>query len=149
MLETASGRISKDSTMDLGTMTKSAAVMAPQAPARGEMTVAPGTVRTELPARAVVTAAKAAEKVRYEPTDAARDTVTRELALRSNTRRQMEIDESTASVVTKVIDEESGEVVRQMPEEALLRMRAYIRERMERGEDMPVESDASRVERIA
>lgn len=138
--------------MDLGTTTKSAAVLALQVPARGDTTVAPGSVRTELPSRAVVTAAKPAEKVRYEPTDAARDTVTRELALRANMRRQIEIDDATSAVVTKVIDEESGEVVRQMPEEALLRMRAYIRERIEPDSEAapPPEADETvRVERIA
>jgi uncharacterized FlaG/YvyC family protein len=139
--------------MDLGSMTKSAAVMAPPAPARGDSTLAPGSVRTELPARAVVTAAKAAEKVRYEPTDAARDTVTRELALNSSTRRQLDIDEATSAVVSKVIDAESGEVVRQVPEEALLRMRAYVRERAARSDEAQVatdsETEANRVERIA
>jgi hypothetical protein len=137
--------------MDLGTTTKSAAVMAPPAPARGETTAAPGAVRTDLPARSVVTATKPAEKVRYEPTDAARDMVTRELALRSSTRRQMDIDEATSAVVTKVIDEESGKVVRQMPEEALLRMRAYIREDIERANEATPDTagEAVRVERIA
>lgn len=139
--------------MDLGTTTKPAAVMAPQAPARGETTLAPGSVRTELPARSVVTAPKAAEKVRYEPTDAARDSVSRDLALRAGTRRQMEIDEATSAIVTQVIDEQSGEVVRQVPEEALLRLRAYNRENIERSTDFgatnTVEPEAPRIERVA
>lgn len=139
--------------MDLGTTTKPAAVMAPQAPARGETTLAPGSVRTELPARSVVTAAKPAEKVRYEPTDSARDSVSRDLALRAGMRRQMDIDEATSAIVTQVIDEQSGEVVRQLPEEALLRLRAYNRESIERATDYASSStpepEATRIERVA
>jgi flagellar protein FlaG len=139
--------------MDLGATTKPAAVLAPQAPARGENILAPGSVRTELPARSVVTAPKAAEKVRYEPTDSARDSVSRDLALRAGTRRQMDIDEATSAIVTQVIDEQSGKVVRQVPEEALLRLRAYNRESIERSTDLTsansAEPESSRIERVA
>jgi len=45
-----------------------------------------------------------------------------------NNHLQFSIDDKTDSVVVKLIDGDTGEVLRQMPPEELLRLRAYYKE---------------------
>jgi flagellar protein FlaG len=45
-----------------------------------------------------------------------------------NYHLQFSLDEKTDSVVVKLIDSDSGEVVRQIPPEEILRLRAYYKE---------------------
>ncbi|EJW09874.1 hypothetical protein A33M_0809 [Rhodovulum sp. PH10] len=49
------------------------------------------------------------------------------LHAQENTTRQVVLDPQTREVVFRVIDSKSRQVLRQIPEEALLRMRAYNR----------------------
>jgi hypothetical protein len=71
-------------------------------------------VQTDLPASVVVTAADAGPVVRFDSN----------VASRSN---QVVIDRDAASIVYQVVDNRTSEVVRQFPEEAVLRRRAYFR----------------------
>ena len=50
------------------------------------------------------------------------------------------------SLVLKVTEEPSGDVVRQIPEEVILKLRAYVRELTAKRD---AESDTPRVEKIA
>src|SRR5215210_7037767 len=43
-------------------------------------------------------------------------------------RQQVIIDPETRDIVFQAVDERTGEVVRQVPDEMLLRLRAYVRE---------------------
>ena len=74
------------------------------------------TVSTELPSAKTVTAAQNAAPVRND-LKRADENVTRDVVL----------DPQTREVIYKVIDNRSRQVVRQVPAEALLRMRAYTR----------------------
>ena len=131
--------------MDTGGIAKPPAATAPTAPPRADV-VHPGAVRTELPPEAAVRPADAAEAVRFEP---ARDLAQRaalDAALQAMIRRHIEIDPKTREVVEQVVDQSTGRVVRQTPEEALLRLRAYareLREAEEAGDGTP------RIEKIA
>ncbi len=80
-----------------------------------------GAVKTELPAQATVQQAAATPK----PT-AAKSGPDPDAA--SEVSRDVTIDASTQELVFKTINQKSGEVVSQVPDKALLRMRAYSRE---------------------
>ena len=72
-------------------------------------------VKTELPANSTVTAADASLAVRHD---------SNVVSTRSN---QVVIDREAASIVYQVIDNRTSEVVKQFPDEAVLRRRAYFR----------------------
>jgi hypothetical protein len=72
-------------------------------------------VATELPASQSVTAADASAGVRND-SQASRDSVS----------HQAFIDQAAASIVYQVVDNSTGTVVRQYPDEAVLRRRAYF-----------------------
>jgi len=97
--------------MDTGVTIRPAANVAAQgyAPA----TVAspdPATTPTDLPAPKAVTASTATTETRNDPTP---------------TTHEVLIDPATREVIFRVIDVRSRQVVRQVPDEALLRTRAY------------------------
>ena len=82
-------------------------------------------VKTELPASSTVTAADAAVAVRYDSNVVSRS--------RSN---QVTIDREAAAIVYQVVDDRTSEVIKQFPEEAVLRRRAYFRT-LELAKDAP------------
>ncbi|NNM74704.1 hypothetical protein [Enterovirga aerilata] len=82
---------------------------------------APDSVRTELPAQATVQQSAASQKPANETRNAEPDP-------RTDVSRNVTIDASTQALVFQTINERSGEVVRQVPDQALLRIRAYARE---------------------
>src|SRR5262249_60214871 len=73
-------------------------------------------VKTELPASSTVTAADAGVAVRYDS-----NVVSRSLS------NQVTIDREAAAIVYQVVDDRTSEVIKQFPEEAVLRRRAYFR----------------------
>ena len=76
-------------------------------------------VPTELPASESVTAADAGARV----IDSAAVRISLSSASTSN---QVIIDRDAASIVYKVVDDRTSQVVKQFPEEAVLRRRAYF-----------------------
>lgn len=72
-------------------------------------------VATELPPSQTVTAADAGPSVRYDS-----NVVSRSLS------NQVVIDREAASIVYQVVDNRTSQVVKQFPEEAVLRRRAYF-----------------------
>ena len=72
-------------------------------------------VATELPARQSVTASDAGASARYE-TNVANPSVS----------NQVIIDRDAAAIVYQVVDNRTSLVVKQFPEEAVLRRRAYF-----------------------
>ena len=72
-------------------------------------------VATELPPSRTVTAVDAGPVVRHDP-----NVVTRSLS------NQVVIDREAASIVYQVVDNRTSQVVKQFPEEAVLRRRAYF-----------------------
>jgi hypothetical protein len=73
-------------------------------------------VKTELPARATVAATDTGSAVRYDSN-----------VVSSSMSNQVVIDREANSVVYQVVDNRTSEVVKQFPEEAVLRRRAYFR----------------------
>jgi hypothetical protein len=59
--------------------------------------------------------------------------------------RNITIDAQTQEIVLQTISDESGEVLRQVPDRALLRMRAYSREQREAQAEAETERHLSRI----
>ena len=68
-------------------------------------------------------------------------------ALRDVVERNITVDPRTRELVFQTVSKETGEVVRQIPDEAILRLRAYIREMVEAEEHG--RDGVRRVEKIA
>jgi uncharacterized FlaG/YvyC family protein len=73
-------------------------------------------VATELPASQSVAAADASARVNLNSN-----------AVTASVSNQVVIDREAASIVYQVVDNRTSQVVRQFPEEAVLRRRAYFR----------------------
>jgi uncharacterized FlaG/YvyC family protein len=73
-------------------------------------------IATELPASQSVAAADASVRVSVNP-----NVVTRSVS------NQVVIDRDAASIVYQVVDNRTSQVVKQFPEDAILRRRAYFR----------------------
>jgi uncharacterized FlaG/YvyC family protein len=134
--------------METGSITRPSPIPALNAPQRTDTLAAAGAVRTELPPEAAVQQVNEAEPVRFEPTDGARERAAVERALQDVIKRRIEIEPKTREVVYQSVNQETGEVVRQVPDQALLRLRAYARE-MREAQERGAEGDVRRVERIA
>jgi flagellar protein FlaG len=121
-------------TMDIGSVrpvVTGVTAPVPRAPAASEQ-----TVRTEMPVRAVVSeAAKSDRQARTDDAgvDSEPDAEKSRAAARRKqvpaereVDREIELDTETKALVFRKIDVQSGDVVQQVPEEAMLRMRALI-----------------------
>jgi uncharacterized FlaG/YvyC family protein len=117
--------------MDTGNIAKPAPYSPPNAPHRADTLASSGAVRTELPPESSVQQVPDAEAVRYEPSDGAQARAILDAAMREMIERRIEIDPKTREVVYQTVDRESGEVIRQTPDQALLRLRVYAREMLE------------------
>jgi uncharacterized FlaG/YvyC family protein len=95
--------------MDTGVTSKPSTSVAAQSYVPS-IVVAPDSTATDLPESKAVTSSTA-------PTQARNDAPT--------TKGETIIDQQTREVIYRVIDVQSGQVVRQVPDEALLRVRAY------------------------
>ena len=131
--------------MDTGGIAKTSAVAAPTVPPRADVLHATGAVKTELAPDAAVQQAGEVEAVVFDGGRAAPGAAL-DAVLSEFIRRNVEIDPRTREVVFQVVDRESGRVIRQTPDEATLRLHAYLRELRaaeEAGDGTP------RVEKIA
>jgi flagellar protein FlaG len=136
-------RLSGKVAMDTGTVSK-AMTPAPPAPARAEQLAATGAVKTDL--AAAVPQADDAPASRFAPSEGAGFRASVEAAMRQVIERHVTVDPRTRQLVFQAVSRETGIVVRQVPDEALLRLRAYMRETDERHNG---DADVRRVERIA
>jgi flagellar protein FlaG len=131
--------------MDTGSIARAAPISPLNVPHRAETLAAAGAVRTDLPPEAAVQQLAEADAVRFEPSDGAQARAKVDAALRTMIERHIEIDPKTREVVYQIVDSESGEVIRQTPDQALLRLRAYAREMLEQIEA----ARTTNVERLA
>jgi uncharacterized FlaG/YvyC family protein len=105
--------------MDTGLTIRPTGAAAQQSSVRPEPAPARQTVATELaPSQSVTASANSA---------AARNDEQKSAALQAQTTREIVLDPHSREVIFRVRDERSGRVVRQVPDEALLRLRAYQR----------------------
>jgi flagellar protein FlaG len=133
------------SAMDTGSIAKPATVAALNAPQRVNTPASAGAVKTELAPEASVQQVPEAAAVRFDPSNGAQARAALDAAIRDLVERHIEIDPKTREVVYQTVDKESGEVIRQVPDQALLRLRAYAREMRE----MSAGTRSTRLERSA
>ena len=134
--------------METGHVSKPVAPAAPAAP-RVDILAAAGAVKTQLAPEAAVQQAGETPPVRFVPSDGADFSASLDSAMREVVERNITIDPRTRELVFQTISKETGEVVRQVPDEAMLRLRAYVREMREAEENGRAGSDVPRVEKIA
>ena len=132
--------------METGNISKPVAPAAPAAPARVDILAAAGAVKTELAPEGAVQQAENSPAVRFAPSNGADFSASLDSAMREVVERNIVIDPRTRELVFQTISKETGEVVRQVPDEALLRLRAYVRDMVEAEEHG---RDVRRVEKIA
>lgn len=105
--------------MDSGLSVKPTASVAPMS-----------DVRSEIPVRSAVATELAAPKSVTAPPETSRSTSSAD----SSRVREIVLDPHSREVIYRVVDVRSRRVVRQIPEEAMLRLRAYARETLEKNE---------------
>jgi len=123
--------------------------VAPTAPARADQLAATGAVKTTLAPEAAVQQVEESPAVRFAPNDDAMFRASLEAALREVVERHVVVDPRTRALVFQTVSKETGEVVRQYPDEAMLRFKAYVRDMCEINEKNRADTDVRRVEKIA
>jgi|SRR5215216_250594 len=105
--------------MDSGLTIRPIASGAETAYVRPEAAAVPTSVATTLaPSQSVTAAPPVASSAGHDPA---------QNALLQQTTREFEFDAQTREVIFRVIDVRTGQVERQVPDAALLRLRAYTR----------------------
>ncbi|WP_046868311.1 hypothetical protein [Microvirga massiliensis] len=117
--------------MDSGSISKpfSAAVL--NAPQRIEPLASVGAVKTELPPEESVQQVAETAAVQLTPSEGAMRHARLEQALQRTIEKRLVDDPRSREPVQQSVDAETGRVVRQVPDEALLRIRAYVQEMSE------------------
>jgi uncharacterized FlaG/YvyC family protein len=105
--------------METGLTTRPSGAGAQQSIARPEPIPTRQTVATELPPSQSVNASAESGNARNDGA--------KPLAAQAQITREIVLDPHSREVIFRVRDERSGRVVRQVPDEALLRLRAYQR----------------------
>jgi uncharacterized FlaG/YvyC family protein len=153
--------------MDFGATPRSPATGAVQATIRTDIAVSAGASPVELPAEKTVRSVAAGDPVQLDIRARAeqqrKDDLQRRQAdqdgdarqrrfderreLREVIDRRLEVDPKTRAIVLRKTNRETGEVVDQLPDETLLKLRALSREIIER--DREATARSHEVERIA
>lgn len=156
--------------MDFGATPKTFATGAVQATIRTDISVQNGATPVELPPEKTVRSVAAGEPVQLDiraraeerRTDAQRQQSTQDEAtqqrrfdeqrrqqeLRDVIERRLDIEPKTRSVILRKTNRDTGEVVEQLPDETLLKLRIWSREIIERNRDAEA-SRSHEVERLA
>jgi len=131
---------------------------------RSDVTAQPGSVAVDLPPEKTVQSASAGAAVNVEVRAQARDAQSRADGERrafandqhgraanrtvdETVERKLVIDPQTRTLVLQKKDRETGETISQLPDELLLKLRAYSRELSERARE--AEEERHQVERTA
>ena len=151
--------------MDFGNAPKLAAVIGPPPVSRSDVTAHAGSVAVDLPPEKTVQSASAGAAVNVEVRADARDAQSRadgERRARDNAQnnreaarttdetveRKLIIDPQTRAIVLQKKDPHTGETISQLPDETLLKLRAYSRELSERAREAS-ETQQHQIERTA
>lgn len=159
--------------MDFGGAPRISAVGAAQLAPRSDSVSPAGSTRAELPAEKTVQSAAAGEAlqldIRARSEDARRQDASRAPSreasakddgrgrdaasvlqdMRKTIDRRLVIDQKTNSIVLEKTDRDTGETVEQLPDEAMLKLRALSRELIERAREAAAGSPEHVVERTA
>jgi uncharacterized FlaG/YvyC family protein len=115
----------QEAAVDITTVRKAAAALAP--PVRPTAATVNEAVATELPDKEAVGASEKADRTTLDASETrARAMAAVEAAAKPIERRNF-VDERTNDYVFQAVNQDTGEVVRQIPAEVNLRLRAYVR----------------------
>jgi uncharacterized FlaG/YvyC family protein len=115
--------------MDMGQSAKASPAPAAYTPQRAEMVaVARDAVRTELAPPKSLQPVEQGEAIRFQPSQNQEQRAQLDTLFQHQLEKSMFVDKATNTFVFRATDSESGLVVKQYPEEAILRLRAYVRE---------------------
>jgi hypothetical protein len=128
--------------MDVSGVTGPLPVAAPQ-PLPANVGAQPMAVKTVLPTRATVTATGNSQAPRFDANRSNPNAALDE-AVREAIERHFVLDKETNSLVFAEVEQPSGEVKRQIPDDVILKLRAHVREYLKNAK-----SDTPRVEKIA
>jgi hypothetical protein len=117
--------------MDSGSISKPISAAVLNAPQRTEPLASAGAVKTELPPEESVQQVADTAGVQLTPSEGAMRHAKLEQALQRTIEKRLIDDPRSREPVQQSVDAETGRVVRQVPDEALLRIRAYAREMSE------------------
>jgi uncharacterized FlaG/YvyC family protein len=134
--------------METGSNSKIVAPV-PLASTRAEQPVITSAVKTELTPEAAVQQAGNPPAVRFAANAGADFRASIEQALRDTIERNVKADPRTRELVFQAISKETGVIVRQVPDEATLQVRAYVQEMREAESKKGSDSDVRHVEKIA
>lgn len=142
--------------MDFGNAPRIAAATSAPPIARADVLAQAGGVAVDLPPEKTVQSAPAGAAVNVEVRAEARDarnraddergTLTADEPVEDPIERKLIIDPQTRAVVFQKRDQQTGETISQLPDETLLKLRAYTRELTERAREA---DDTHQVERTA
>ena len=135
--------------MEPGNISKPAAPAASTATAQADHLAAAGAVKTELAPDAAVQQAERSPAVRLTPGDDARFRASLNAALREVVERNIDLDPRTRELVFQTVNKETGEVIRQFPEEMILRLRAFARDMRAAEDKARGGGDVPHVEKLA
>jgi uncharacterized FlaG/YvyC family protein len=138
--------------MDFGNPPRLTAVIGPPPVSRADVTAQAGSVAVELPPEKTVQSASAGAAVNVEVRAETRDAQSRadgERRARDNAQnsreaaraadetveRKLIIDPRTRAIVLQKKDPDTGETISQLPDETLLKLRAYSRELSDRARE--------------
>lgn len=136
---------------------------------RTDISVSAGTTRVDLPVEKTVQSPAAGQPLqldlaarrngrRHEETREAaaratqsedREEASAREALREVIERRLDIDPRTRSIVIRETNRDTGETVTQIPDETILKLRAFSRDLMERARESETETRRHLVERTA
>ncbi len=102
------------------------------------------TARTELPSTEAVVASAQTADVRLDLSSIAQRSA--ETSRQAEVSRKLDLDDESKELVYRVSDQRTGQVLQQIPDEALLRLRAYVQaQAAQRDQD----GEGHKVERVA
>ena len=117
--------------MDSGSISKPISAAVLNAPQRTEPLASAGAVKTELPPEESVQQVVEIAAVQLTPSEGAMRHAKLEQVLQRTIEKRLVDDPRSREPVQQSVDSETGRVVRQVPDEALLRIRAYVQEMSE------------------
>ena len=117
--------------MDSGSISKPISATVLNAPQRTEALVSARAVKTELPPEESVQQVAKTAAVQLTPSEGAMRHARLDQALQRTIEKRLVDDPRSREPVQQSVDADTGRVVRQVPDEALLRIRAYVQEMSE------------------
>jgi hypothetical protein len=114
--------------MDFGGVNKPAAPTSQSALQRVDAPVSSGFAKTELPKEATVQPVEAISPVRFEPSAGSDRRAALDAIMQRAVEHKMEADDRTRDLVFRAVNEKTGEVMLQLPNEQALKLRAYLQE---------------------